>query len=69
MTDGPVLDGPEGPDGPAGAPALDLVAVLSGIQDQLDDLTAAVEAQQETITLLRQALERHIDETEPPSTT
>jgi len=34
---------------PAGGPTVDLGAVLAAMQDQIDDLTAAVEAQQRTL--------------------
>ncbi len=34
---------------PAGGPVVDLGAVLAALQDQIDDLTAAMEAQQRTI--------------------
>ncbi len=37
------------PEPPAGDPTVDVGAVLAAMQDQLDDLTAAVEAQQRTL--------------------
>ncbi len=42
---------PEPPAGgsPAGRPTVDLGPVLAAMQDQIDDLTAAVEAQQRTL--------------------
>ena len=36
-------------------PAVDVIAVLAAMQDQIDDLTAAVEAQQHTIEELVRA--------------
>lgn len=42
----------------AAGPAVDVVAVLAGMQDQLDDLTATVAAQQTTIDRLTAALTR-----------
>lgn len=52
------MTGP-GPDGESAAVAsggaVDVVAVLAAIQDQLDDLTAAVAAQQRTIDELVRA--------------
>ncbi len=35
--------------GPTGGPVVDLGAVLAALQDQIDDLTATVEAQQRTL--------------------
>jgi hypothetical protein len=56
------MTGPLGPDvhGPAGlAPGgsapVDVIAILAAMQDQIDDLTAAVEAQQRTIDELVRA--------------
>ena len=37
------------PEPPAGDPAVDLGAVLAAMQDQIDNLTATVEAQQRTL--------------------
>ena len=46
--------------GPTGGPVVDLGAVLAALQDQIDDLTAAVEAQQRT-------LDEHLDAPHPPA--
>jgi hypothetical protein len=47
----PAAGGPAaaGPLPPAGGSPVDVVAILAAMQDQIDDLTAAVEAQQRTI--------------------
>ncbi len=37
------------PEPATGGPTVDLGAVLAALQDQIDDLTAAVEAQQRTL--------------------
>lgn len=37
---------------PTRAPAIDTMAILAGMQDQLDQLTATVAAQQQTIEQL-----------------
>jgi hypothetical protein len=44
-----------GPLPPAGGAPVDFVAILAAMQDQIDDLTAAVEAQQRTIDELVRA--------------
>lgn len=43
---------------PLSTPAVDVMAVLAGMQDQLEDLAAAVAAQQTTIERLSAALAR-----------
>ncbi len=48
------------PEPPAGGPTVDLGAVLAAMQDQIDDLTAAVEAQQRT-------LDEHVGAPHPPA--
>jgi hypothetical protein len=48
----PVANG--GPAPPSASP-VDVVAILAAMQDQIDDLTAAVEAQQRTIDELVRA--------------
>ena len=53
------MTGPLGPDingvPVANAAPIDVVAILAAMQDQIDDLTAAVEAQQRTIDELVRA--------------
>ena len=41
---------------PTGQPPVDILAILASIQDQLDDLTATVRAQQEAIDALTRAV-------------
>lgn len=43
--------------GPAGQPVLDVIAILAAIQDQLDDLTAAVRAHQARLDALTARLD------------
>lgn len=43
---------------PVTQPAVDVLAIQAAMQDQLDDLTATVEAQQATITELQAAVAR-----------
>jgi hypothetical protein len=51
---GPDVHGPAGLT-PGGGPPVDVLAILAAMQDQIDDLTAAVEAQQRTIDELVRA--------------
>ena len=46
------------PPRPSSGPAVDVMGVLVGMQDQLDDLAATVAAQQTTIERLTAALAR-----------
>ena len=46
------------PPRPSSGPAVDVMAVLVGMQDQLDDLAATVAAQQTTIERLTASLAR-----------
>ncbi len=55
------------PEPPAGDPTVDLGAVLAAMQDQIDDLTAAVEAQQRTLDEHLRAPHPHAPNTPRPA--
>lgn len=42
-----------------GAPPVDVIAILTALQDQIDDLTRTVEYQQTTIEQQQQVLNEH----------